>query len=233
MMLEIMKVLGVEQALHASYHPQSSSRVGKKELNRTLSKLACFMVRQINLTSGILQDILLDMQSYKKAILQNRATIDYLLLQHGIGCSAFAGMCCFNLSDHSTNIRSKMDQLEEMVKHIKQDVDQGWWDWLLGWLPDWGHLRYILGVVLAVVAALIGLCCLIQCIPSLLATCRSITGVYNKVVTGVSPTGTFVNQEVGPLLISGDIKEGDIEKHTALERPNTIPHDDIPLRDLV
>ena len=85
--------------------------------HRTISKLACYMVKQINVTSAILQDMLLDIQSYKKAILQNRATIDYLLLQHGVGCSAFAGMCCFNLSDHSRGIKDTIGQLEEMRKH--------------------------------------------------------------------------------------------------------------------
>lgn len=34
------------------------------------------MVKQSNVTSAVLQDILLDIQSYKKAILQNIATID-------------------------------------------------------------------------------------------------------------------------------------------------------------
>ena len=33
------------------------------------------------------------------AVLQNRATIDYLLLKQHMGCKQFPGMCSFNLSD--------------------------------------------------------------------------------------------------------------------------------------
>ena len=159
--------------------------------HKTISRLACFMVKEINVTSATLQDILLDIQSYKKAILQNRATIDYLLLQHGIGCSAFSGMCCFNLSDHSQGIKDKMVQLEEMIKHIKQDANQGWWDWLFSWIPDFGQIRYVLGVVFAIIAIMICLCCCVQCIPSLLSTCQSFTekrvrstSYYTPVLTG-------------------------------------------------
>lgn len=58
----------------------------------------------------------------RKAILQNRAAIDYLLLKHDHGCSDFDGMCCFNLSDHSNSIQPHIEALNKLAKDVKQDV---------------------------------------------------------------------------------------------------------------
>ncbi|KFO59750.1 hypothetical protein N302_06028, partial [Corvus brachyrhynchos] len=41
------------------------------------------------------------------------AAIDFLLLAQGHGCQEFEGMCCFNLSDHSTSIHKQLQWLRE------------------------------------------------------------------------------------------------------------------------
>ncbi|XP_073506737.1 uncharacterized protein [Phyllobates terribilis] len=112
----------------------------------SVGRLSCLVARSINITSRALENILLDIQSYRKAILQNRATIDYLLI-HNHGCQEFDEMC-FNLSDHSQDLQSQIDQLQDDVNHITRS-DGKWWDWLFSWLPDFGYLRYILGVIFA------------------------------------------------------------------------------------
>ncbi|XP_066194281.1 uncharacterized protein [Sylvia atricapilla] len=50
-----------------------------------LSHLECWMGKQVNLTSAVLSDLLEDEETIRKATLQNRAAIDFLLLAHGHG----------------------------------------------------------------------------------------------------------------------------------------------------
>ncbi|XP_069480546.1 uncharacterized protein [Ambystoma mexicanum] len=73
---------------------------------KSLIKLACLVVKGLNHTSQALEELLLDSKVIRKATLQNRAAVDYLLLKHNLGCNAVEGMCCFNLSDHSRSIES-------------------------------------------------------------------------------------------------------------------------------
>ena len=49
------------------------------------------------------------------AVLQNRATIDYLLLKEHMGCEQFPGMCCFNLSDFSQTIQIQLDNIHHIM----------------------------------------------------------------------------------------------------------------------
>ncbi|XP_069079099.1 uncharacterized protein [Pleurodeles waltl] len=139
---------------------------------RVINKLACLVVKNINYSSAALAELLLDVQGIRRAALQNRAAIDYLLLKHNHGCSDFEGLCCFNLSDHSTSINSHIEALHKLVKGVQQDVDKGWWDWAFGWLPNLGQLRYIFGVIIIITVILISLCCCIQCVPNLLSQFR-------------------------------------------------------------
>ncbi|KFO58487.1 hypothetical protein N302_08867, partial [Corvus brachyrhynchos] len=54
------------------------------------------------------------------------AATDYLLLAHGHGCQDFEGMCCFNLSSHSTSIQVNIQKLQELVKDLKVDKSLDW-----------------------------------------------------------------------------------------------------------
>ncbi|NWS50574.1 SYCY2 protein, partial [Probosciger aterrimus] len=98
--------------------------------NANLQKLACWAAKQANLTSKVLTELLEDIDSNRKAILQNRAAIDFLLLAHGHGCEDFDGMCCFNLSDHLESIHAKLQELQEHVNKIR--VETGLDNWLRG-----------------------------------------------------------------------------------------------------
>ncbi|NXD73792.1 ENV2 protein, partial [Eolophus roseicapillus] len=90
--------------------------------NTNLQKLACWAAKQANLTSDVWTDLMKDVDSNRKAILQNRAAIDFLLLAHGHGCEDFDGMCCFNLSDHSKSIHARIQELQEHVNKIQVET---------------------------------------------------------------------------------------------------------------
>ncbi|XP_068546241.1 uncharacterized protein [Anas acuta] len=79
-----------------------------------IEKLTCWTVKQFNATTDILSQMMDDMDSLQHSVLQNRATIDFLLLAQGHGCEDFEGICCFNLSDHSELIHRRLDWLKNM-----------------------------------------------------------------------------------------------------------------------
>ncbi|KFQ43834.1 hypothetical protein N333_00029, partial [Nestor notabilis] len=88
-----------------------------------IKRLACWAEKQFNLTSLMLTDLLMDGNSIRHALLQNRAAIDFLLLAQGHGCEDFEGMCCMNLSDHSESIHSRLKQLQDNLSHLTIDSD--------------------------------------------------------------------------------------------------------------
>lgn len=51
-----------------------------------LGTLECWVAKQANLTSTAVSDLLEDEKITRKAALQNRAAIDYLLLLHNRDC---------------------------------------------------------------------------------------------------------------------------------------------------
>ncbi|KFQ76621.1 hypothetical protein N335_06232, partial [Phaethon lepturus] len=58
------------------------------------------------------------------------AAIDFLLLAHGHGCQDFDGLCCMNLSNHSTSIHA---QIQEPQRLNHQLVVQTGWNPFVGW----------------------------------------------------------------------------------------------------
>lgn len=73
-----------------------------------LSHLGCWLGKQANATPAILSDLLVDEESTKHLMLQNRTATDVLLRAHGHGCQDFKGLCCFNLSSHSESIHMNL-----------------------------------------------------------------------------------------------------------------------------
>ncbi|XP_069465747.1 syncytin-A-like [Ambystoma mexicanum] len=139
----------------------------------SLIKLACLVVKGLNHTSQALEELLLDSKVIRKATLQNRAAIDYLLLKHNLGCNAVEGMCCFNLSDHSRSIESHIRGLRDLISQVSQEQTGNWWDWLFSWIPDiGGTLRYAFACICIILAIIIACCCCIQCIPNLVLIFR-------------------------------------------------------------
>nr|WSP03494.1 env protein [Avian leukosis virus] len=132
---------------------------------REIERLACWSVKQANLTTSLLGDLLDDVTSIRHAVLQNRAAIDFLLLAHGHGCEDVAGMCCFNLSDHSESIQKKFQLMKEHVNKIGVDNDPigNWLRGLFGGIGEWA-VHLLKGLLLGLVVILL----LVVCLPCLL-----------------------------------------------------------------
>ncbi|TRZ10887.1 hypothetical protein HGM15179_016215 [Zosterops borbonicus] len=92
-----------------------------------LGRLECWVVKQANLMTNALTDLLSDEQITRQATLQNRAAIDYLLLLHEHSCEEFEGLCCFNLSSKAENVRQSIAQIRNMINDIKKETG-GWLD---------------------------------------------------------------------------------------------------------
>lgn len=84
-----------------------------------LGHLECWVMKQANLTSSALSDLLQDGETTRWATLQNRAAIDFLLLAHGHGCEDFEGMCCFNLSSRSKSIHASIAGMRKLIQDVQ------------------------------------------------------------------------------------------------------------------
>ncbi|TRZ05296.1 hypothetical protein HGM15179_021811, partial [Zosterops borbonicus] len=104
-----------------------------------LGRLECWVAKQANVTSTALSDLLADEEITRKATLQNRAAIDYLLLLHHHTCEEFEGLCCFNLSSRAENVRESIKKIQDMVHTIKQET-KDWFDQLFG---NWGLSSWV------------------------------------------------------------------------------------------
>ena len=51
--------------------------VGVAKALSTLNKMACWSIKQFNLTSHIISNLLMDVDSVRHAVLKNRAAIDF------------------------------------------------------------------------------------------------------------------------------------------------------------
>ncbi|XP_059717972.1 uncharacterized protein LOC132335432 [Haemorhous mexicanus] len=129
-----------------------------------LSHLGCWLSKQANATSAALSDLLADEETTRHATLQNRAAIDFLLLAHGHGCEDFEGLCCFNLSSHSTSIQSNIKGLQNQVRDIQTEKKAAnWLDRLFGqWgVPEWliSILKSFLWIIIILVIVLTAISC--------------------------------------------------------------------------
>jgi len=127
-----------------------------------IERLACWSVKQANATTLVLNAMLEDLNSVRRALLQNRAAIDFLLLAQGHGCEDVEGMCCFNLSDHSTSIHKQLQWLQEHTQKIKEESDPfgNWLSGLFGGVGSW--LKQLLKALAVGFAILV---CILICLP--------------------------------------------------------------------
>ncbi|XP_044845459.1 uncharacterized protein LOC123350792 [Mauremys mutica] len=138
--------------------------------SKNINALACSAVKALNTTSKALALLNEEQGELRHGLLQNRAAIDYLLMQHHYGCEKLDGMCCFNLSNNEKAVHNQIVKLHNLTKEVTMDVGfSGFWDWLTGWLPDLSWLKQMFAYVIVIVAGLILCCCILQCIPSLIS----------------------------------------------------------------
>lgn len=103
---------------------------------KTVSKLACALAKSINATSTTLAKLNMEQQEHRRAILQNRAALDYLLMLRNLGCHKYQGMCCFNLSDNSNSVNHQIARLNKLAANIKEGIAPSWWNDIWSWLPS-------------------------------------------------------------------------------------------------
>ncbi|XP_040511186.1 uncharacterized protein LOC121108210 [Gallus gallus] len=134
---------------------------------KEIERLACWSVKQANLTSLILNAMLEDMNSIRHAVLQNRAAIDFLLLAQGHGCQDVEGMCCFNLSDHSESIHKALQAMKEHTEKIRVEDDPigDWFTRTFGGLGGWlaKGVKTLMFALLVIVCLLAIIPCIIKC----------------------------------------------------------------------
>ncbi|KGL89024.1 hypothetical protein N301_08735, partial [Charadrius vociferus] len=80
-----------------------------------LEKMACWSIKQFNLTSEIITSLLTDVDSIRHAVLQDRAAIDFLLLAQGHGCEDFE-QARLNLIAYSYSVACCYTMLINMLK---------------------------------------------------------------------------------------------------------------------
>nr|ADO33896.1 envelope protein [Avian leukosis virus] len=134
---------------------------------KEIERLACWSVKQANLTSLILNAMLEDMNSIRHAVLQNRAAIDFLLLAQGHGCQDVEGMCCFNLSDHSESIHKALQAMKEHTEKIRVEDDPigDWFTRTFGGLGRWlaKGVKTLLFALFVIICLLAIIPCIIKC----------------------------------------------------------------------
>ncbi|XP_053824862.1 uncharacterized protein LOC128802467 [Vidua chalybeata] len=108
-----------------------------------LGSLECWVTKQVNLTSTALSNLLEDEGIARKATLQNRAAIDFLLLAQGHGCQELEGHCCFNLSSKSQSIHVSIREMKDLIRSVKQENE----DWFKDLFKNWGLSGWMLSVV--------------------------------------------------------------------------------------
>ncbi|XP_057342904.1 sorting nexin-29 isoform X7 [Manis pentadactyla] len=87
-------------------------------MQKEISKLACAYSKTTNLTASILSELNQELGEVRVAVLQNRTTIESLLLKEHMRCEQFPGMCCFNLSDSSQTIQNQLDNIYHIIEPV-------------------------------------------------------------------------------------------------------------------
>ncbi|OWK64084.1 Endogenous retrovirus group K member 8 Pol protein [Lonchura striata] len=118
-----------------------------------LAGLECWVVKQANITSAALSNLLTDEETTRQATLQNRAAIDFLLLLHNHRCEEFAGLCCMNLTSKAEDVRTSISRMQEMIHHIQKE-SAGWLDSLF---EGWGLAGWMRSLIQTAIMLLLGL----------------------------------------------------------------------------
>ncbi|XP_053821802.1 uncharacterized protein LOC128800555 [Vidua chalybeata] len=108
-----------------------------------LGNLECWVTKQASLTSAALRDLLADEEITRKATLQNRAAINFLLLAHGHGCKEFEGLCCFDLSSKGQSVQSSIREMRNLIGSVKQENE----DWFKGMFKGWDLSGWVLSLL--------------------------------------------------------------------------------------
>ncbi|XP_036259323.1 uncharacterized protein LOC118699418 [Molothrus ater] len=156
-----------------------------------LARLECWVAKQANLTSATLSDLLADEETTRKATLQNRAAIDFLLLLHNHRCEEFEGLCCLNLTSRAEDVRVTIDKMKGLVHDIKQQTS----DWLGDLFQVWGLSGWAGSILKTVFIALLVLFVV-------LVACSIVWGLVKRLIAR-----TIASPDVNRVEVPGQIGE--------------------------
>lgn len=71
-----------------------------------------------NITGKILAEMNQEIGEMRNTVLQNRATIGYLLLKHSLNCQQFRAICSY-VSDFSHTVDGQLNALYKESKYLK------------------------------------------------------------------------------------------------------------------
>ncbi|XP_077027523.1 uncharacterized protein LOC143691993 [Agelaius phoeniceus] len=91
-----------------------------------LAHLECWVAKQANLTSATLSDLVSDEEITRKATLQNRAAIDFLLLLHNHQCEEFEGFCCLDLCQRPSTPGQPSTKCKTWSMTLRRRRQTGW-----------------------------------------------------------------------------------------------------------
>lgn len=156
---------------------------------KNLERLACWSEKQANATTEVLDQMLLDQDSLRHALLQNRAAIDFLLLAQGHGCEDFEGMCCLNLTSHSESIHKSIAWLKQHTSKIQKEtsVFDDWLRNLFGDIPGWLNelIKEGLKILLLLVVMILCISIAFSCIKKVLTKMMNQVWVAQKKKGGI------------------------------------------------
>ena len=133
-------------------------------MKKEISKLACAYSKKTNLTGSILLELNQELE-VQVAVLQNHATIDYLLLKEHKGCEQFPRMCCFNLSDFSQTIQIQLDNIHHIIDKFSQ----------MPRVPNWfSWFQWIWLVIVGLLLLCICIPILLMCVHNLISSLKPI-----------------------------------------------------------
>lgn len=97
--------------------------LGLAGLQRELPQIASLISKATNLTAKNLVETNKELGELRPTVLQNRATINFLLLQHDIGCQQYPGISCFNIADFCHTSDNQADNLCKEIDKISNKLD--------------------------------------------------------------------------------------------------------------
>lgn len=136
-----------------------------------LGRLECWVAKQANFTSAALSDLLTDEEITRKATLQNRAAIDFLLLLHHHSCEEFEGLCCLDLSSKAEDARASIQKIKGLVHDLQQETS----DWLGNMFKGWGLSGWVSSILKSICYALL-------VILVVLIACSVLWGLVKKLI---------------------------------------------------
>uniref|UniRef100_A0A8C4YFU1 Envelope protein syncytin-Car1 n=1 Tax=Gopherus evgoodei TaxID=1825980 RepID=A0A8C4YFU1_9SAUR len=148
---------------------------GHTSLKGAIIRLQGLLESLTNETATLFENQAGEMSQLRQLALQNRMALDMMLAAQGGTCALINEECCVFVNDTYSDTFQRTKHLREMAKNYSSgQPPYDWWGALWNWLPGFGWVKNLLVGVVGAMVVLIILCCCIQCVPSLINSCKSV-----------------------------------------------------------